>query len=57
MSTLYDPDKMPIILRDIHKKLDKQVDSFYQNEEFLNDEERLKVLFSLYLTMKGNENA
>ena len=57
MSDLYDPDKMPDGLRNIHNKLDIEIDSCYQEKPFRNNEERLKVLFRMYEKMTGGKNA
>lgn len=51
LAELYDPDKMPQDLRDAHQKLDRIVESCYQEKPFENDEERLECLFKLYEKM------
>lgn len=51
LADLYDPDKMPEDLRDAHAKLDRIVESCYQDKPFVNDEERLECLFKLYEKM------
>jgi len=45
---LYDPDKMPKGLRDLHQEIDIIVEKCYQLKPFLNDEEKLKCLFDMY---------
>jgi hypothetical protein len=55
IAQLYDPDKMPQMLRDAHKQLDLIVESCYRNEPFNNDEERLEYLFKLYEKMIEEE--
>lgn len=51
LAELYDPDKMPEDLREAHQKLDRIVESCYQEKPFENDEERLECLFKLYEKM------
>lgn len=48
LAQMYDPDKMPEDLRSTHDKNDLLVDKLYQDKAFLNDEERLAKLFSMY---------
>lgn len=54
LAELYDPDKMPDDLREVHHKLDLIVESCYQDKPFANDEERLECLFKLYEKMTKN---
>ncbi|HCG5249010.1 TPA: class I SAM-dependent DNA methyltransferase [Vibrio parahaemolyticus] len=56
LSELYDPDKMPMDLKEAHNDLDKYVDSLYSNSKFKNDDERLTALFKLYSSL-DNKNA
>ena len=55
MSELYDSEKMPKSLINVHEKIDKAVDSIYKKEDFKSDQERLNYLFELYekLTKKN----
>jgi len=55
MSQLYDPDKMPIGLKEAHQSLDLAVERCYRSKPFVNDEERLETLFKLYEQMIANE--
>jgi hypothetical protein len=58
MADLYDPDKMPIGLREAHKYLDLAIDQIYRSKPFESDEDRLAHLFKLYeemITRKTNE--
>jgi hypothetical protein len=48
---LYDPDKMPLPLRDAHKELDLEIERCYREKPFVNDEERLEYLFTMYESM------
>jgi hypothetical protein len=45
---LYDPDKMPEVLRDAHRRLDETVDLLYSRHGFGSDDERLALLFEMY---------
>ncbi len=54
LGQLYDPEKMPDDLRIAHQELDNIIDSIYRRKPFVNDEERLACLFSLYEKMIGN---
>lgn len=51
LAQLYDPDLMPIGLKQAHFELDKLVDSCYRRQVFKSDEERLEHLFKLYEEM------
>ncbi len=48
ISELYDPDKMPKGLLNLHQEIDILVEKCYQPKPFLNDEEKLKCLFDMY---------
>lgn len=48
LAQMYDPNKMPEDLRNAHDANDLLVDKLYQDKAFLNDEERLAKLFSMY---------
>ena len=49
ISELYDPDTMPKGLRDLHQEIDTIVEKCYQSKTFLNDEEKLRCLFDMYV--------
>ena len=51
LAQMYDPDKMPEDLCEAHHKNDLLVDKLYQQKAFLNDEERLAILFAMYEDM------
>lgn len=53
----YDPDKMPVELREAHTALDIAVDSLYREKPFENDEERLQLLFQLYEKLVSSKSA
>lgn len=55
LGELYDPDKMPPGLLEAHRALDETVDRLYRARPFESDEERLKLLFSMYEEMVGAE--
>lgn len=57
ISELYDPDKMPEDLFKAHEDLDLCVDKIYSEKTFKNDEDRLQILFNLYSSMTGGQNA
>ena len=48
---LYDPEKMPIGLREAHHQLDLAIERCYRVKPFESDEERLEYLFKLYEQM------
>lgn len=51
LGELYDPQMMPIKLRQAHNELDDAVEQCYRTTPFTNDEERLAMLFKLYEQM------
>ncbi|RAV32221.1 DNA methyltransferase [Corynebacterium heidelbergense] len=55
LAELYDPDKMPDLLREAHAQNDALVDSIYRKTGFESDEERLAALFKLYEKMIAEE--
>lgn len=56
MSELYDVNKMPKSLVNIHEKIDITVDKMYNKQGFNSDEVRLSYLFELYENLnKKNE--
>ena len=56
MAELYDPEKMPVLLREAHERLDAIVDRCFQKKPFRNDEERLALLFERYQEMAGKKS-
>jgi hypothetical protein len=48
---LYDPDKMPEVLRQAHTRLDDAVDEMYARQGFRSDDDRLALLFEMYETL------
>ncbi|WP_411974626.1 class I SAM-dependent DNA methyltransferase [Sulfitobacter faviae] len=48
IAELYDPDKMPDDLREVHRQNDELLESMYIGRPFRNDTERLEKLFKLY---------
>lgn len=48
LAQLYDPDKMPPVLRSAHRDLDEAVDALYQSKPFESDAARLELLFEMY---------
>ena len=55
LAELYDPDKMPLDLREAHAKLDDIVESCYPGYPFASDEARLECLFKLYEKMTAKK--
>ncbi|MBS1531517.1 MAG: class I SAM-dependent DNA methyltransferase [Bacteroidetes bacterium] len=51
MAWLYNPETMPLGLRQAHRELDEAVDRLYRLSPFQNDVERLEYLFKLYEEM------
>lgn len=45
---LYDPDHMPLKLKDAHLNLDSIIDRCYRKEKFIDDYDRISHLFRLY---------
>lgn len=48
IAELYDPDKMPDDLRQVHRENDELLETMYIGRPFKNDTERLEKLFKLY---------
>jgi hypothetical protein len=48
LAQLYDPDKMPSVLRSAHRDLDDAADALYQSKPFESDAARLEMLFGMY---------
>jgi hypothetical protein len=58
IADLYDPDSMPIDLREAHDRNDEVLERVYIGRRFRNDTERLEKLFDLYTKMTvGQETA
>jgi hypothetical protein len=58
ISQLYDPERMPVGLRQAHHETDLAVEQCYRKQTFKNDDERLEHLFRLYVKMlKAQKNA
>jgi len=55
MAELYDPDKMPVGLREAHHQNDIIIEKCYRSTPFTSDEERLEYLFKLYEKMIAEE--
>jgi hypothetical protein len=55
LAQLYDPDKMPEGLREVHHQNDLAVEHCYRSTPFNSDEERLEYLFKLYEKMIQEE--
>ena len=55
LAQLYDPDKMPVGLREAHHQNDLAVERCYRSTPFNSDEERLEYLFKLYEKMIQEE--
>lgn len=51
LADMYNPNKMPVNLREAHDANDRLVDSLYSQSGFKNDEDRLGTLFKLYEQM------
>ena len=48
LAQLYDPDKMPPLLKEAHLRLDAAVDRLYRAKPFSDGMERVEFLFDLY---------
>jgi len=57
LAQLYDPDKMPLELKEAHHQLDLAIEKCYRSKPFKNDEERLEYLFRLYEEMVTKEKS
>ncbi|MFZ5617651.1 MAG: class I SAM-dependent DNA methyltransferase [Pseudomonadota bacterium] len=57
IADLYDPDKMPVDLRDAHERNDEVLERIYIGRRFRNDTERLEKLFELYTKMTAGQGA
>jgi hypothetical protein len=57
IADLYDPDAMPIDLREAHDRNDEVLERIYIGRRFRNDTERLEKLFDLYTKMIASPGA
>lgn len=57
IADLYDPDKMPLDLREAHARNDEVLERIYIGRRFKNDTERLEKLFELYTEIKSEEGS
>ncbi len=57
IANLYDPDKMPVDLREAHERNDETLERIYVGRRFKNDTERLEKLFDLYTKMTAGRGA
>ena len=57
IADLYDPDKMPVDLREAHERNDEILERIYIGRRFRNDTERLEKLFELYTKMAASPGA
>lgn len=55
LAQLYDPNNMPMGLREAHRLNDLAVERCYRSKPFESDEERLEYLFKLYEKMIAEE--
>lgn len=55
LAELYDPNKMPVNLREAHERNDEVLERIYIGRKFRNDTERLEKLFEMYTKMTANE--
>lgn len=51
IADLYDPEKMPVNLREAHERNDEVLERIFIGRRFRNDTERLEKLFELYAKM------
>ena len=57
LAQLYDPEKMPIELKEAHHQLDFAIEKCYRLKPFESDDERLEFLFKLYEQMIEDEKS
>ncbi|KAA3448620.1 lactate dehydrogenase [Mesorhizobium sp. SARCC-RB16n] len=57
IADLYDPDDMPVDLREAHERNDEMLERIYIGRRFRNDTERLEKLFELYTKVIGGQGA
>jgi len=56
VADLYDPETMPLELREAHERNDEIVERIYIGRRFRNDTERLEKLFELYTKMNSKKS-
>jgi hypothetical protein len=56
LADLYDPNTMPKMLNDAHRKLDRAVDRCYRTQPFSSELNRLEFLFNLYKNYTQNNS-
>lgn len=54
IADLYNPDNMPVDLREAHERNDEVLERIYIGRRFRNDTERLEKLFDLYTKMSAS---
>jgi hypothetical protein len=54
IADLYDPEQMPVNLREAHERNDEVLERIYIGRKFRNDTERLEKLFDMYTKMTGS---
>jgi hypothetical protein len=54
IAELYDPEAMPVDLRQAHERNDEVLERIYIGRRFKNDTERLEKLFDLYTKMTAS---
>jgi hypothetical protein len=52
IADLYEPENMPVLLREAHERNDEVLERVYIGRRFKNDTERLEKLFDQYTKMK-----
>ena len=55
IADLYEPEKMPVDLREAHERNDEVLERIYIGRRFRNDTERLEKLFALYTKMTAGQ--
>jgi hypothetical protein len=55
IADLYDPERMPVDLREAHERNDEVLERIYIGRRFRNDTERLEKLFELYTKMTAGQ--
>ena len=55
LAQLYDPDEMPVSLREAHRSNDLAIERCYRSKPFTSDDVRLEYLFKLYEKMIAEE--
>ena len=57
LAEIYDPEKMPIELKNAHYKLDTQLEKIYCGNILDTNEKRIEFLLGMYEKMTGSQNA